>query len=392
MKCPQCGLENSKQASFCVDCGASLNAPAAPPPPQQVVQPKPEKKRRLNPLLLVLLLLLMLVFCCCLLLTLDMVKPPAAVAPFVNRFIDPVRKILPAIPGINRNDGNGRGSGEYAPITCADFSGRLGSANLGQNTACQKDGNECYTDIHGVNDLKDISVIFSWDNGNQRTASCEQLGTLTRCYFSRDHMADRVNFWVALDECLQEAGYSDGWLDDSGEEKAEVGGEVVTAPQPSAPCCEILDISAAKYYRDPPRVGRLILYFEVRFDDCKPISGDDTLSGKVYVGPKQEEFWTDVECFDDLDGDDYFPCESPGNIDQKKSKSRLVLESGSCESEALFQSPYYAPIVPEEEEESASECPDGESMCEGSCCTIGHCCNCGSGRGCQSDCSDPTCF
>jgi hypothetical protein len=328
--CTACGIENRREAKNCEDCGAPLVSSSAPPPPplQQEFHPQPKKRRRLNPLLLILLLLilllLILLISCCLLLTFDLVEP--------------VRKILPAIPGLNRG-----GNDIEAPITCVDFSGRLEAVDLSQNTTCIHNSNACFIDFLGINDLKDIGVIYSWNDGNQRNATCEQTDDFTRCYFSRDHAAERVDYWIFLDDCLEKFGYSDGWLKDSEEEKSRNGGELVTAPLSTAPCCEILNISGAKYYSNPPMIGRLTLFFKVNFDDCKPISGDDILSGKVYVGPGQTEFWTDVECYDDLDTENTIACESTGNIEQKKSESRLILESDNCEWEVLFQSPFYTP-------------------------------------------------
>ncbi|MCJ7824744.1 MAG: zinc ribbon domain-containing protein [Anaerolineales bacterium] len=355
--CTACGIENRREAKNCEDCGAPLVSSSAPPPPplQQEFHPQPKKRRRLNPLLLVLLLLILLLLillisCCCLLLTFDLVEPPASVAAIVNRFIEPVRKFLPAIPAINDDDGNGRGNAGEAPFTCVNFSGRLEAADLSQNTTCIQNSNACFIDFLGINDLQDIGVNYSWNDGSQRKATCEQTDDFTRCYFSRDHAADRVDYWIFLDDCLEKFGYSDGWLKDSEEEKSGDGGEVVDAPLSTAPCCEILNISGAKYYRDPPEVGRMGLFFKINFDDCKPISGEDILSGKVYIGPGQTEFWTDVECYDDLDADNTIACESPGNIEQKKSGSRLVLESDNCEWEALFQSPFYSAERSEEEE------------------------------------------
>jgi len=385
--CPNCGHANRAGVSFCEECGGALGAaPGVAAPPYNV--PRQRRRRRLNPLLLLLFLLLLLVSCCCFLLVFDVVAAPVAAEPFLNPIIEPVRDIIQKIPILNQiKIGGDRGAVPQEPkevITCEDFRDRLEAAELGQETTCPKDGNECWTDIHDINDLEDIGIVYSWDGGGQRTATCEQIEDFTRCYFPRDWEADRVDYWIILEDCKEKLGFSENWLPDGGAE--EEGVEVVEVPPAPASCCLLTDIENVRYER-PWENGPLLLKFELVCDDWWGIGADSCFeeTARVYVRADFSELWTEVNCCLGSSNQRLF-CESPGEVDQKVSRTKVVLENGDCTWEVEFHSPAYTTREPVEEEEE-SECPDGESMCAGSCCSIGHCCDCGSGLGCWSDCS-----
>ena len=92
----------------------------------------------------------------------------------------------------------------------------------------------------------------------------------------------------------------------------------------------------------------------------------------------------DMECFHQPGIDEnVLHCESLGNIDQKKSKTKLEFSIQGCEYEIVFQSPYYAPVVPEEEEEEVEEmeeCSNGGSPCGDNPCCLSCCYGCNAGE------------
>ena len=349
--------------------------PRPPPAQKVVVQVQEEKKRRLNPLWLILLLLL-LVTCCCLLLLFEQVEVPDFAAPYIDPFIENVREALPAFIG---GGGNGKGGQlKNGGIDCADFRDQLQEVDLGEDTAC--DDNECFTDIHDLDNFEDIEVSYSWDGEDRRRATCEDRGTFLRCYFPRDQQADRVEAWISIDECSEEElGYSDGWLDEE-EVEVPVAEEIVE-------CCEIVDVTKVRM----EITNKFILKFDVECSDPWPVSSGGCIPGKTYVGADQDIFWADVDCCLDDSADDLLHCES-GHVDQKVSWTKVELSDGECTWESpKFFTPAYQPDkrfpASDDDSSSGSGCPSGESMCAGSCCSIGHCCDCGSGTGCWSDCS-----
>jgi len=389
MLCPQCGFKNRAGVKFCEECGATLSAKGraraaeAMPAAESIQAPTPiivnaqaqGKKRRLN-LLWLLLLLLLLVTCCCCLLSYEVVRAPDFIEPLLEPVLDPLRKVLPQIPFPPFNDENGKDGRGQKQQTCEDFRDQLKAADPGQETICYTTRNECYTDVVGLGDLEDIQVSYQWDQENKRTATCEERGdNVLRCYFPRNTQSDRVDYWIALEDCEEELGYSDGWLEDQDE------GEFPEPPEPplsqsSGTCCQQVEAKSVKYFRDPPEIGPLFLGFDLVCDQPWQV-GDDCAEWEAWVGAERDIFWTSGSCCPDAENPNRLNCE--GGIDnQKKSMTKIEMSYGDCSWEVEFQSPYYAPV----EEEEDDGCPPGESMCDGSCCTDGHCSCSGGSCGC----------
>ena len=115
----------------------------------------------------------------------------------------------------------------------------------------------------------------------------------------------------------------------------------------------------------------------------------DIFYGDLYKG--NGEYWHEYECTIDPKDDKRMDCGSaPGETELGTAVGTgyITFDSNvfgsSCSKELEVPADYgtvAAPVTP------SSDCPAGESMCAGSCCSIGHCCDTGSGLGCYSDCA-----
>lgn len=393
--CQNCGHKNRPGVSYCEECGAALSAemtpafaaamPAGGAVPNVVVVEQPGKKKLVNLLWLVILLLLLLITCCCLLLLYERIELPEAIRPIVGPVINKVREALPlpAIPG--GQDGGevviedqAAGNEKGKPSTCEDFRTQLKTADLGADTMCFNTRDECYVDIENIDFYNGLEIDIQWQGSDRQQASCKQMidanDGFIRCTFPRVKNSDRVDYWILLDECEEDLGFSDGWLE-----------SLPQAPPPESPsskpasCCATVLPEQPVYVRIPPPNGPLFLAFGAQCAEGWNFTPNTCATFDAYVGANRDIFWTSGECCPDPESPNKFlGCEA--NIQeagQKKSATQIKLRYGECYWEFEFQSPYYAPPV----EGPTGDCPSGQAMCYGSCCSQGHCC-CISDQGC----------
>ena len=388
--CSNCGHQNRPEVNFCEECGKPLGTAASTAPisatpgaPPVVVQESPKKRRRVRAVWLLMILLLLLVTCC--LLLYQQIPLPDGIRPWMDPVINRVRKALP-LPGMPGGMENGQGVDKpgpagQKPATCEEFRAELDAANLGAETNCYNQREECYTDIYNIGFFDGLRVDFKWDGGARQQSTCEQMTGFFRCYFPRKRNADRVDYWIMLDNCEEKMGFSDGWLEEAPVEVVEVP----KAPEQRQVCCPSIDSEPPIYFRNPPPNGPLFLGFGLECEDGGWQFEPGTCAEfDAYVGAKGDQYWASGECCPDGESpENWLICEALLE-DQKKSRTRIDLHYGECSWGFEFQSPYYAP----KEESTSSECPEGESMCAGSCCSIGHCCDCEGVFLCLNNCSD----
>jgi len=384
--CQNCGQKNRPGVKFCEECGALLEKPAAlapmpveQPQPQVVIIQQPARKKRVRLIWLLLLLLLLLVTCCCLLMY-EQVQVPEIVQPWVDPVIEQIRKVLPLpnLPGLVEQGGAqpGKGAEQGRPATCEDFREQLKAADLGAETMCYTTRNECYTDIVGVELYDGLTVDFQWDGDSRKQATCEQKTGYIRCYFTRNTNSDRVSYWIMLDECEEDLGFSSGWLEEQ-PQAAQPPEPEISEPEPY--CCSEVKPEQPVYFRNPAPNGPLFLGFGLQCAGGWQFDPETCATFDAYVGANRDQYWASGECCPDAESpENWLLCQAPLE-DQKKSATLIQLRYGECYWEFEFQSPYYAP-------EESAECPPGESLCEGLCCSIGHCCDWGSGLGCYESC------
>ena len=171
-------------------------------------------------------------------------------------------------------------------------------------------------------------------------------GTALKCTFPFDTQIRSCGFLGILRRLRKDhLGYSDDWLDDSEVQAPE--------PPPSAPvCCEVVDASGVKYFRDPPEVGPLNLGFKLSCD--QPWALDDGfIDFDAYVGANGDIPWGSGSC--SLFGEDVRQLECAADVEkagQKKSRTTIVLE-GCPALDITFQSPFFTPPEP------GVSCPSG---------------------------------
>lgn len=112
----------------------------------------------------------------------------------------------------------------------------------------------------------------------------------------------------------------------------------------------------------------------------------DIFYGDLYKG--NGEYWHKYECTIDLENDKRMDCGSaPGETELGTAVGTgyITFDSGvfGC-AELEVPADYGTVAAPAA---ASPDCPSGESMCAGSCCSTGHCCDTGSGLGCYSDCT-----
>jgi len=375
------------------------------PPQTVVVQVQQEKKRRFNPLWLALLLLLLVISCGCLMMY-DVVVPPASVASAVDPMLEAVRVRIP--PGIDRaiggvaeglgaqpggdggvanddnNAGNANQPAEVAPPgdqVCEQLNDHFNSGELQSLVTCAEDSNgqisddECRisVDMWDIMDddldklpmdeirEKGFEVRYRWKNGKSGivkiTDTCTVLNWCNN--IPRDPNSDRLDYTILYEGCEIGKDYSDGRL-------------IEDAPPPADPeCC-----SNTGFYNIYYEAG--LLYFDI---ECKNERfAEQTARGTVYDGAGN--FWTDVECkVENNDAFSFFECEGLNAVSVKSGAVRIEMEyedaaGNICQIEdagGSFQPP--------------AMCPDGQSLCAGSCCSEGHCCTCNGKLGCWQSCS-----
>lgn len=246
-----------------------------------------------------------------------------------------------------------------APPTCEDHQTELASAKLGEKTTCFVTSGLCTTEITGMN-YREYEISYRWQGGSITKAQCEDTGTALKCSFPFNTQSDVVDFWASFAGCPKRyLGNSGGWLDDSEVKAPE--------PPPSAPvCCEVVDASGVKYFRDPPEVGPLNLGFKLSCD--QPWALDDGfIDFDAYIGANGDIPWGSGSC--SLFGEDTRQLECAADVEkagQKKSRTTIVLE-GCPSLDITFQSPFFTPPEP------GASCPSGQSMCNGSCCSSSCC-------------------
>jgi hypothetical protein len=384
--CPACGHKNRPGVKFCEECGAALGAtaqaaagPAAQPrqsaQPQVIVVEGAAKKKRVNLLWLVILLLLLLVTCCCLLLVLGRVATPAIAAPILDPVVEKIREVLPwgVLPekiDIGPIEIELPKVPPPQPPTCEAWREALQNAELGTDTTCIKSTGKCYTDIVGLDPylLENFypNMYYEWEGYERSSWYCEKLDQVLRCHFWYVPDSDRVDFTLALNDCEEPLGWSDGWLEE----------ELPQAPPPEPPasepevssqtpkCCGSVQPEQPVYYRNPEPNGPLFLGFGAQCAEDWGFDANTCAVFDAFVGADRDQFWTHGECCPDPESPDRFLlCES--NIQeagQKKSATQIQLRYGECYWEFEFQSPFYAP-------KTESGCPSGAVMCAGSCCT-----------------------
>jgi hypothetical protein len=396
--CPSCGFKNRKGVKFCEQCGSALAGAAAaaqppPPPPQAQAQPpqvvviqQEGRKRKLNPALLLLLLLLLIIPACCLLMLFGQVEPPAIVKDIIDPIIDPVREkaqeIFPGLPWPKPINGGNEDENVEEAITCAEFSK---IAKAGQiEIFCDEGMLECDVWIPGeeLADLwkkEKVTIEYQWEGSTRREADCEPAEALDAqgkkirdeiaCFPKNNMAVNKIDLWISWGDCEE---YLIGMEFDREEDEEEV-----KPAEQKGKCCstEVELYKSAEYFRDPPKVGTLYLGFGITCNEPWEIDrGEENVDFEAFVGANTDIYWGSGKC--ELGKDQYtLVCSAPVE-DQKNSKTKVVLSYDDiCEQEFYFQSPFYG------------LCPAGQSWCGGRCCSIGYCCDCGSGVGCFSSCS-----
>ena len=288
--------------------------------------------------------------------------------------VDVIQDILPLPKPPKQEDLGGQTVGGddqvKKPATCEEFRAMLQSADLGSETSCYTSSNECYTDIKGIPFYDGLQIDYQWEGGSRGQSSCEKINDTIRCHMPRKTDSDRVDYWILLNGCEEALGYSNGWLED---QSASNQGSEISEPEESRPeahCCSEIEPEDPVYFRNPKPNGPLFLGFGVRCKEGWDFTPNTCASFDAYVGAERDQLWTSGECCPDEESPDTFlSCEAKLE-DQKKSATQIQIRYGECYWELEFQSPYYAPKIPSK---GSGDCPSGESMCYGSCCSIGHC-------------------
>ena len=206
MFCPNCGEQVPDRARVCGFCGQPL---AARPRRRRVrrrcrrapggVCPAGQE-RRFNPLWLVLILLFLLLSCCCLLMLLGLVDAPVIAAPIVEQ----ARQFTPIQQRpVQEKDG----PKEKPAVNCEKAAERLNAVDLNGFINCMPALNQCWTELVGLDDYKDVQLDYGWDGTVQGKAACGPNilnGGKQTCIFPMDPKSDRVDFWFSIKgECRQ---------------------------------------------------------------------------------------------------------------------------------------------------------------------------------------------
>ena len=144
-----------------------------------------------------------------------------------------------------------------------------------------------------------------------------------------------------------------------------------TQPSSTGCGCDEIEVTRTDYIK--PTVLRLLeIDVECAKGDWGMAEGE-CMPGETFVGADTDIFWTDLECC--LNEEGLMHCESPGTVDQKMSKTKLVMGDETCSYETTFQSMYYAPS-------------EGSETVKLSCdnCSPGHCCICEGVLDCYTSC------
>jgi len=162
----------------------------------------------------------------------------------------------------------------------------------------------------------------------------------------------------------------------------------VGAPEPPvsepAVCCEEVETGSMEYFRNPKPNGPLHLGFDLRCDGPWQIEGD-TINFDAYVRYDASEKWGDTgTCRYYGESYNTLRCEAKIPDGQQKT-GKVTIELEGCPTlDITSQAPPYFDPSPSG---GSGPCPSGQSMCEGSCCSIGHCCNIpDQGPGCWVSC------
>ena len=144
-------------------------------------------------------------------------------------------------------------------------------------------------------------------------------------------------------------------------------------------CCDIFKVSDV-HYESVPGVSRY-LHFDVECIGNWPVSHGECITGETFIGEPQVIPWAEVTCCAESDDLDLLQCESDYSVEQKVSWTRVELEHRGCQwnSPRFYSPPYIGGSSP--------GCPFNQFTCGGSCCSPGHCCDCGTGMGCYDSCS-----
>ena len=278
---------------------------------------------------------------------------PEFAAPYVEPYLEPfLEDMREAFRGFNRGDGKG---GQPKDKDCEDFRDQLQKVKNDNFDRDPQDPNKWVIDVINIGNLKDLELFYEWEGGEKTRADCEDKGAFLRCSIPNiPAIQTMIKFWIALDDCEDELGLIK-WDKDGNQIE-----RVFQLTDPSDDCCPDLEVTYTGYIQ--PTVLRLLEIDLACENGAWNIDDGECIDGEVFVGADQDIFWTDVEC---CLSDDELHCESPGTVDQKKSKTKLELSGDTCSQEVFFQSPYYAPSEAGEDE---SPCPPGQVLCAGSCC------------------------
>ena len=212
----------------------------------------------------------------------DVVETPV----FAQNIVDPVvhaiqeripENIQKIIGGVGevKDEIVDEGAKKQQQPTCAEFEDILKEADLGQETTCRKSSNECWTDIHDIEFYDGLKIRYRWGSGLRRDAACEEVDDFIRCYFPRNAKEDKVSYWIVLNNCTEDLGYSEGW----GPEEAQPQNPPLSK---KVACCDDIIVSKVDYYK--PTVLRL-LEVELSCDSGSwGLQEGECISGETYIG------------------------------------------------------------------------------------------------------------
>jgi len=146
-----------------------------------------------------------------------------------------------------------------------------------------------------------------------------------------------------------------------------------------AECCDIMKVSNV-HYEGVSGVSRY-LHFNVECYGNWPVSPGECIPGETFIGEPMLIPWAEVTCCAESDDLDVLHCESDYHVEQKVSWTKVELEHRGCEwnSPRFYSPPYIGG--------SSQGCPYNQFTCGDTCCSPGHCCDCGAGPGCYDSCS-----
>jgi len=254
-------------------------------------------------------------------------------------------------------------------MPCGDFKGQVRASEISAKclsfSITDEEGNEdfgtmnCWASLSGLKDFKGLYVELIkygqrtpiWEGECDRD---ENDANYLVCDHPPESMTESAIYWLVYPEldCRIQINTSQG-----------TGNTVADG------CCEIVGMRDVSLTRWPPDTGPLHLSFMLECDGSFGlIDSDDYITGDTFVRADFSEHWTEVVCHKAThEADNMLYCTSPKDVDlqQKKSKSKVILSDGKCTWESEFQSPYYAPKpepVPAEPESPEEPCDGCETV------------------------------